>query len=136
MLHLDTNVVIALLNGRHAGLRQRFREVLMAGTPVAMSVIVHHELMYGAAHSARRAENERKIALFVSGSRLDLASFDEIDAAEAADIRAYLRRLAQPIGPYDALIAGQARRAGATLVTANRAEFERVPRLVVVDWTA
>jgi tRNA(fMet)-specific endonuclease VapC len=34
------------------------------------------------------------------------------------------------------LIAAQARRAGAPLVTANSREFERVPGLVVVDWAA
>jgi tRNA(fMet)-specific endonuclease VapC len=32
------------------------------------------------------------------------------------------------------LIAAQARRRGATLVTSNMREFERVPGLLVVDW--
>jgi tRNA(fMet)-specific endonuclease VapC len=32
------------------------------------------------------------------------------------------------------LIAAQARRRGATLVTANGCEFERVPGLMVIDW--
>ena len=35
--------------------------------------------------------------------------------------------------PYDVLIAAQARRAGALLVTANRREFHRVPGLIVTD---
>ena len=39
-----------------------------------------------------------------------------------------------PIGPYDLLIAAQARRRGAALVTLNRREFERVPGLMVTDW--
>jgi predicted nucleic acid-binding protein len=39
-----------------------------------------------------------------------------------------------PIGHYDLLIAAQARRHGATLVTANQREFARVPGLDVVDW--
>ena len=33
------------------------------------------------------------------------------------------------------LIAAQARRRGLTLVTANVGEFERVPGLIVVNWT-
>jgi tRNA(fMet)-specific endonuclease VapC len=41
-----------------------------------------------------------------------------------------------PIGPYDVLIAAQARRRGAALVTSNRREFERVPGLIVADWTS
>ena len=35
---------------------------------------------------------------------------------------------------HDVLIAAQARRHGATLVTANQREFARVPGLDVVDW--
>jgi tRNA(fMet)-specific endonuclease VapC len=47
-----------------------------------------------------------------------------------------LARAGTPIGPYDALIAGQARRRGATLVTANQREFARVPGLKTGDWAA
>ena len=39
-----------------------------------------------------------------------------------------------PIGHYDLLIAAQARRRGALLVTANTREFERVPGLTIADW--
>ena len=41
-----------------------------------------------------------------------------------------------PIGQYDYLIASQARARRATLVTGNIREFERVPGLMVTDWTA
>jgi predicted nucleic acid-binding protein len=50
-------------------------------------------------------------------------------------IRATLERAGTPIAAYDILIAAQARRRGATLVTANGREFARVPRLKT-DWTA
>jgi len=59
----------------------------------------------------------------------------EDDAQHAADIRAHLKRLGTPIGPYDVLIAAGARSAGDPLVTANGREFERVPGLTVLDWT-
>ena len=85
----------------------------------------------------RAAQGERgQIALFIVAGRLTLLPFEEADAREAADIRAHLRRLARPIGHYDVLIAAQARRAGAALVTANSGEFERVPGLIVTDWAA
>lgn len=103
---------------------------------MALAMIVYHELMYGAAASERRRANEDKIAVFIASGGLVLLPFDVADAAEAADIRAHLRRLATPIGPYDVLIAAQARRAGAPLVTANTAEFARVPGLIVIDWAA
>ncbi len=65
-----------------------------------------------------------------------ILAFDDEDAAVAGDIRAALERLGTPIGAYDILIAAQARRRGAVMVTANRREFQRVPGLMVADWTA
>jgi predicted nucleic acid-binding protein len=40
-----------------------------------------------------------------------------------------------PTGAYDVLLAGQARRRGATLVTSNVGEFDRVAGLKWEDWT-
>jgi tRNA(fMet)-specific endonuclease VapC len=62
--------------------------------------------------------------------------FEIEDAEEAGDIRAALERAGTPIGPYDILIAAQARRRGAILVTANEHEFARVPGLMVEDWSS
>jgi tRNA(fMet)-specific endonuclease VapC len=134
LIHLDTNVAIALLNDRQPQVRARFEAALAAGTPLALSIIVYHELMYGAAASERRKANEDKIAIFIASGRLSLLPFEAEDAHEAADIRAHLKRAGAPIGAYDVLIAAQARRAGTTLVTANTREFARVPGLIVVDW--
>jgi len=44
----------------------------------------------------------------------------------AGDRRAALETAGTPIGPYDLLIAAQALRSGATLITANVSEFARV----------
>ena len=134
MIHLDTNVAIALLNNRQPQVRARFDAALAAAVPLAMSVIVYHELMFGAANSAHRQANEDKVAIFIAAGALGLLALAEDDAREAADIRAHLKRQGTPIDPYDVLIAAQARRSGATLVTANTSEFERVPGLVVVNW--
>jgi tRNA(fMet)-specific endonuclease VapC len=135
-MHLDTNAAIALLNERNPSMRARFDGARAAQVPLALSIVVYHELMYGAAASERRKANEDKIALFIASGGLAILPFEEADAREAADIRAHLRRVATPIGPFDVLIAAQARRAGAALVTANHREFERVPGLVVTDWAA
>lgn len=102
--------------------------------------------MYGAANSKKRTANEHKIALFISASRLQLLDFVDADATEAAELRAHLKASGAPIGPYDLLIAAQARRAQATLITANTSELvclgkqvdkkvNRVPGLTVVDWS-
>ena len=41
-----------------------------------------------------------------------------------------------PIGGYDLLIAAHAYTTGATIVTANAAEFKRIPGLNVENWLA
>jgi tRNA(fMet)-specific endonuclease VapC len=134
VIHLDTNAVVAVLGNQPPTVRARLDATQAAGLPIGLSSIVYHELMCGAAYSRRQHENEAAITLLISSSGLVLLPFDEADAREAAEIRAHLRRQATPIGPYDLLIAAQARRAGAALVTANRREFERVPGLLVMDW--
>jgi len=133
MLCLDTNVVIGIMSGRSTSSIRRLREEVGGGTRVLIPTIVVHELRFGIANSARRAANEQALESFLAP--YDTPSFDTADAAEAADIRVHLQRRGTPIGPYDLLIAAQARRRGAILVTGNFREFRRVPRLSVEDWT-
>jgi predicted nucleic acid-binding protein len=59
-----------------------------------------------------------------------------IRAVAAGDLRTTLETAGKPLGPYDRLIAADALRTGATLVTANVSEFARVRGLVCQDWTA
>ena len=93
------------------------------------------ELDYGIAKSDR-AEQARVLLDGFLSAGIGQPSFDAEDAREAADIRAFLERQGTPIGPFDYLVAAQARRRGAALVTLNRREFERVPGLMVTDWAA
>jgi tRNA(fMet)-specific endonuclease VapC len=132
---LDTNAVIALLKDEPAIFRKRLRRTVSRGAAIAVSSIVLYELWYGVARSARRRENAERLRVFLSGS-IEVSAFDEEDAKTAGDLRATLEGAGTPIGPYDLLIAAQALRTGATLVTANLAEFTRVPGLQWQDWTA
>jgi tRNA(fMet)-specific endonuclease VapC len=135
MICLDTNAVIALLNRSSAPMRARLAAAAHRREALAISVVVLFELRYGAAKSANRQRASRRIADFLSGP-VKVLDFEPDDAEEAGDIRAALERAGTPIGPYDVLIAGQARRRRAVLVTANLREFARVPRLKTEDWTA
>jgi tRNA(fMet)-specific endonuclease VapC len=73
--------------------------------------------------------------IFVSrAGPLEWTPFDEEDAQEAGTVRAELEIAGKPIGAYDVLIAGHARRRGATLVTTNVGEFDRVAGLKGEDW--
>ena len=106
---------------------------MRAGMPIALPVIALFEMRYGFAKSSRRDHNERLLERFL-GLGIEVLPFDDEDAAHAGDIRAALESRGTPIGPFDYLIAAQARRRGIALVTLNRHEFDRVPGLIVVDW--
>jgi tRNA(fMet)-specific endonuclease VapC len=106
---------------------------LAAGTMLLISAIAIFELRYGIAKSDRREASGRLLDVFLA-ERFEILRFDSEDAEEAGSIRAHLEKQGTPIGPYDVLIAAQARRRGAALVTTNRREFERVPGLIVTDW--
>jgi tRNA(fMet)-specific endonuclease VapC len=135
MICLDTNIAIYVINRRFPSVRLRLAEQLRLGTEVGFSAIALLELRYGHARSDRRVESDRLLAEFLAPG-IAVLPFDAEDAAHAGDIRAYLEGKGTPIGPFDTLIAAQARRRGATLVTANGGEFARVPGLMVTDWTA
>jgi tRNA(fMet)-specific endonuclease VapC len=134
MICLDTNAVIAAMKGEPAPLMDRFRRALTQDE-LALSAIVLFELHYGVANSARPVENAERLAIFLQAP-MTILSFEPEDSEEAGAIRAELKRAGTPIGPYDALIAAQARRREALLVTANAGEFARVPGLRTQDWAA
>jgi tRNA(fMet)-specific endonuclease VapC len=132
---LDINAAIALIKNEPAGARKRLRRAAARGALIALSAVALFELWYGVARSGRRRENAERLGVFLSGG-IGVAPFEEEDAAVAGDLRAALESAGTPIGPYDLLIAAQALRSGATLVTANVSEFARVPGLAWRDWTA
>jgi len=134
MICLDTNIVISMLNDEASPALLRVSDAMRVNRPVAVSSVVLFELYFGAAKSTHSERNARRISEFAA-STIQVLPFDSEDAMEAGDIRAALRRKGTPIGPYDVLIAAQARRRDALLVTANMREFRRVPGLNVEDWS-
>jgi|ERR1700742_3088887 tRNA(fMet)-specific endonuclease VapC len=134
MIALDTSVVIDAINGRVPQVRAKLLRTLGNGTVVGIPSIVLFEIWYGIQKSGRSKQNAANLSAFLA---LDLTHwpFESGDAEEAGDIRAVLERAGTPIGPYDILIAAQARRRSATLITTNTREFTRVPGLKTEDWT-
>jgi tRNA(fMet)-specific endonuclease VapC len=130
---LDTNAVIAVLNDRTSPVPAGIDATIGLGCTLSISSIVLFELRHGAAKSARPERNAQRIVDFLSGPIEDL-HFEPADADEAGDIRAALERAGTPIGPYGVLVAAQARRRDALLVTASQRDFARVPRLKFEDW--
>lgn len=128
---IDTNGMIALMGGRSEALMRRV-EASQPGS-IATSAIVAHELFFGAFQSTQVDRNLETLRLaFVDIGVLD---YDREDARTAGEIRADLKRKGTPIGPYDLLIAGQAKARNLTVITNNTREFVRVPGLRVEDWS-
>ena len=84
-------------------------------------------------HSARRADERADPAQGEDAEPRQL--HHQVPGPDLARHRAALARTGTPIGAYDILIAAQARRRGATLVTANEQEFARVSGLQTENWT-
>jgi tRNA(fMet)-specific endonuclease VapC len=135
MICIDTNIVISIVNGRDSSLRHRLGEQIRSGTAIALPVVALFEIRYGFAKSNRGEPNEHLLDRFL-GLGIEVLPFELEDAVHAGDIRAQLEIAGTPIGHYDYLIAAQARRRGAALVTRNVREFSRVPGLIVMDWAA
>jgi tRNA(fMet)-specific endonuclease VapC len=129
---LDTNAVIGLDDRKSAALAQRF--LARPRGAVAIPTVVVHELYYAAFRSQRIQHNLETLRLTLVN--IPILDFNADDARVAAEIRAALASQGTSIGPYDVLIAGQAKARGLTVVTNNLREFGRVPGLKVEDWTA
>lgn len=128
---LDTNAVIALVTSRSEALLER----VGAAEPGSLGVssVVAHELYFGAYRSEKVAFNLETLRLLFAD--LTILDFDREDGRVAGEIRADLKRRGTPIGPFDVLIAGQAKARNLTLITNNTGEFSRVPGLRIEDWT-
>lgn len=127
---LDTNICIYVLKHQPAAVREAFNR---HSEHLCTSSVVLAELLYGAEKSAQPDHNRDVIERFAA--RLDVIPFDEGAAAHYGRIRADLERAGQPIGPYDLMIAAHARSRGLTLVTNNEREFQRIPGLLLENWT-
>jgi tRNA(fMet)-specific endonuclease VapC len=132
-LSIDTNVFIDLIRGRKPVVRERFQQALATEEPLATSLIVLQELLYGAETDRRPDAQHESVRRVLA--RIEIQAFDETDIAMTARLRAGLKTRGQSIGAYDALIAGQALARGWTVVTANTREFARIDGLNVIDWT-
>ena len=125
---LDTNAMTAWAK-RDAHFIARIQTSVPSD--LRISVMTEHELRYGIACNPNlrlRPVLERMLTM------LQKVMVDSDIAANAALVRADLRRQGQPIGPYDLLIAATALTHHLTVVTHNTREFSRVAGLRLEDW--
>lgn len=125
----DTNAVSIYLRGASPALTARMQAEF---TSLRLSVLVLAEREFGILHHASGLRFRRAFEALVAS--LPVEPFTREDAAHYARVRSALEKRGEGIGPLDTLIAAQALRLGATIVTHNVREFSRVPGLHYQDW--
>ena len=124
---LDSNAIITWFNGRNRALVEHLKA---HDGEFGTSTIVIFELYFGAFNSSRVADNIDRL----TNLKMPVLEFGEADAKAAGEIRVALKKAGTPIGPYDLLIAAQAKARGLVMVTNNVTEFSRVQGLMIEDW--
>ena len=127
---LDTDTCIFAING-HLGVVSHLQR--HHPDELAVSTISLAEIWFGALKSKHAGRTRRLADAFLR--TLMPLDFTRAAAQHYADIRYHLERQGTPIGERDQMIAATARAERRTLITHNLREFERVPRLDLMDWT-
>ncbi|MCE2782900.1 PIN domain-containing protein [Limnohabitans sp.] len=131
---LDTNIISHMMLDGDGAAARRAIQVLTEQPDIDLctSIVVQCELLYGL-RKCLSPRLERAYELQMRG--LKVISMEEADAPVYAQLRNALESNGTPLGPNDMLIAAQAMRCDATLVSADAA-FARVPGLKLQNWLA
>lgn len=127
---LDTDTCIYIINKKPENVVERFQKIKIGN--IAITSVTLAELMHGVHKSQHPQKNRTALEGFILP--LEILHFDEAAADCYGKIRAYLEKKGLPIGPLDLLIAAQTLSYDATLVTNNKKEFSRIPKLKIENW--
>ena len=127
---LDTNIVIAALNGDGRVL-SRLAAIPLKDTIIPLIVIA--ELLYGAQRSVRKEANLARVRQL--GERFRVAPIDAAIVERYSVARAQVESKGRAKSDFDLLIACCALENGSVLVTNDKAlKDEAIGELVVQDW--
>jgi tRNA(fMet)-specific endonuclease VapC len=126
---LDTNIAIYTIKNRPAEVRDAFKA---RDGQMCISSVTLMELIYGA--EASKAVERNLAAIEGFSARLEVLAYDEAAAVHTGQIRAELKMIGRPIGPYDEMIAGHARSLGLIVVTHNIKQFQAVSGIRLENW--
>lgn len=129
MIYLpDTNAISAYMRGGNPKLSDNMQEHF---GELRLSVIVLAEREFGV---TKGTSAQARLKLAELAQIIPIEPFTRDDSTHYAAIRHDLESKGIGIGPMDTLIAAQALRLGATVITRNVAEFSRVSGLKVENW--
>lgn len=98
---------------------------------VVVSSITAHELRFMILRAKASRKHVDRLRAIVRD--FPVIEFDLPAAHAAADVRLQLQDIGKPIGIFDMLLAGHARRLGAVVVSDDE-DFDRVPGLERENW--
>ncbi len=130
MYLLDSDTLVFLLR-EDPNVCRSFRA--HSSDPLATSVISYGELFYGALRSGRPQVNQAKVG--VLRETLLILPVTPSIMETFCRLRIDLERAGARLDEFDLLIAATALSANYRLVTHNTKHFQRVPGLVLADWT-
>lgn len=130
MYLLDTNICIYIIKKKPVKVLETLKSRFNEG--IYISAITVAELEYGISKSIYPEKN--RIALIEFLSIFNIVPYDDIDAVAFGNIKSYLEKKGNSIGPMDLLLASQAISKNLTFVTNNEKEFNRVSGLRIENW--
>ena len=129
MIILDTDTCVELLRGNERVIERRS----LNDDSVGVSFMTAAELYYGAARSAKPAQNRHAVDAFLLS--LPVVESDNAIAKQFGQLKAALRRESLLLADADLFIAATTLVHGTLLVTGNARHFERVHGLRIENWT-
>jgi len=126
---LDTDVCVEILRGNQAAIERRRESFDEAAT----TWITAAELFYGAANSRAPLTNERLVIEFLA--TLPVMDMNLPAVQQFGRLKAVLERQGNRVADAELFIASIALAQGATLITGSLRHYERIPDLLIADWT-
>lgn len=112
----------------------RLQEIVDHRNQIVISAITYAELRFGAI--GKKASPKHNLIVNQFLERIDaILPWDKAAVEASTDIKKNLSDRGSPIGINDTNIAGHAIASDCTLVTNNTREFQRVPGLILEDWS-
>jgi tRNA(fMet)-specific endonuclease VapC len=130
MYFLDTNICAYFMSRKYPSVTEQFKS--HEPQDLFVSALVAGELAYGVELSSRIESNRKSLDGFLS--LLQIVPWDDQAMWHFGQQKALLKRAGTPIGEIDLLIGCQALALGATMVTNNTREFERIAGLKLENW--
>ena len=127
---LDTDTCIYWLNGKKS-VRDKLLEI--GFQEVSICVITVSELYFGAYNSSKIKQNLTTAEIFIQN--IGVLPLSNQTLKQFGQLKAQLRKAGTPVADFDLLIASVAITENLTLVTNNTRHYQRIPKLILDNWS-